>query len=144
MGAQGLVAAGFVFHALFQATDGLPPDFFEAPPAAPASPEEVALALGPGARADAIGTALRQSGLEISAENVLRALKAWHPTGFFGSTAGREARHRAILTGPWRCLEGSDGAAGAARLWRGTDLRRIAWCGAWGSAWGDCRSDADP
>lgn len=87
--------AAQVATAMRTATDGLPDDFFEAPPAGadvpgsipkPTTPEEVVevlkMAAGPSAGqppADVVGTALRRAGLEITAENVLRALKAANP-----------------------------------------------------------------
>mmetsp|Transcript_50343 Transcript_50343/g.80446 ORF Transcript_50343/g.80446 Transcript_50343/m.80446 type:complete len:433 (-) Transcript_50343:106-1404(-) len=87
--------AAQVATAMRTATDGLPDNFFEAPaPGAdvpgsipkPTTPEEVVevlkMAAGPSAGqppADVVGTALRRAGLEITADNVLRALKAANP-----------------------------------------------------------------
>lgn len=88
--------AAQVATAMRTATDGLPDNYFEAPAPAgadvpgsipkPTTPEEVVevlkMAAGPSAGqppADVVGTALRRAGLEITAENVLRALKAANP-----------------------------------------------------------------
>ncbi|CAJ1452503.1 unnamed protein product, partial [Effrenium voratum] len=75
------------------AAEGLAPDFFDGPAGdaatasfpAPTTPEEVVTLLlqaGPAKEkppADVVGAALRDAGLEITAENVLRALKAASP-----------------------------------------------------------------
>lgn len=88
--------AAQVAVALQAATDGMPdlsqadvaggPDAAAASIPKPSTPEEVISILvqtaGPSAGrppADVVGTALRKSGLEITAENVLRALKAANP-----------------------------------------------------------------
>eukprot|EP00434_Breviolum_minutum_P013483 symbB.v1.2.011886.t1/scaffold806.1/size231046/13 len=88
--------AAQVATAMQTASNGLPPDFFEVPGGVqaataasasmpkPTTPEEVVEVLkkaGPSEDPPAavVGTALRQAGLEITAENVLRALKAVKP-----------------------------------------------------------------